>query len=327
MTDLQRARRVAAALLPAEASSDAQVVRGEFHDVVLLPGRAVVKIARGRAVEHLERRAHLSAVLADQDLPFAVPVPLGPVTVFEDCSAVALSWVPGAPAPAGAGDPRRLRDLLEVLAGVDVSATSALASWLDVPHAYAGREGWSALMEQVVAALPPPVRAVAGRRVQAAAQLAAVPAGLVHGDLAGDNVRWHRDGSLAGVIDWDLASAWDPAVDAACLAWFGWPAVAAAVDEQTHQRAHLGDHLPPGVGGRGHRQRRGPRRHREASARRDPRAELRTAPLTALTQGPAASVAPVALHATGTRSVKVSSASPTASIRRAGFSSVLLTRT
>lgn len=237
VTDPQRARQVAAALLPAEASSGAQVVRGEFHDVVLLPGRAVVKIARGRAMDHLERRAHLSGALAGQDLPFAVPVPLGPVVAFEDCAAVALSWVPGAPAPAGAGDPRRLRELLDALAGVDVSATSALAPWLDVPHAYAGRQRWSALMEQVIADLPPPVRAAAARRVQAAAQLAVVPPLLVHGDLAGDNVRWHGEGSLAGVIDWDLASAWDPAVDAACLAWFGWPAVAAAVDEQTYRRA------------------------------------------------------------------------------------------
>lgn len=237
MIGAQRARQVAAALLPGEVSGDAQVVHGEFHDMVLVPNRAVVKIARGRAVDHLQRRAHLSGALAVQGLPFAVPVPLGPVVAFQDCSAVALSWVPGAPAPAGAGDPRRLRDLLETLAGIDVGATSALAPWLDVPHAYAGREGWEELMEQVIASLPAPVRAEAQRRVRAAAQMAPAPAGLVHRDLAGDNVRWNADGSLAGVIDWDLASAWDPAVDAGCLAWFGWPTVAKAVDEGTYQRA------------------------------------------------------------------------------------------
>ena len=254
-------------MLPGEVGIDAQVVRGEFHDVVLLPGRAVVKIARGRATEHLRRRADLTAALAASGLPFAVPAPLGPVTVFEDCSAVALSWVPGSPAPPGDGDPDRLRELLQALAGVDVSAP-ALASLLDVPYAYAGRGRWTALMDQVVDLLPAGVRAIAVDRVQAAADLASVPASLVHGDLAGDNVRWHGDGALAGVIDWDLASAWDRSVDAACLAWFGWPTVAAAVDAPTYQRARTwAATFPPGVGGSGHRQRRGRRRHRRPGAR------------------------------------------------------------
>jgi thiamine kinase-like enzyme len=42
-----------------------------------------------------------------------------------------------------------------------------------------------------------------------------------------------------GVIDWDWAAAWDPAIDAACLAWHGWEAVRAAVDEQTYVRARI----------------------------------------------------------------------------------------
>ena len=48
----------------------------------------------------------------------------------------------------------------------------------------------------------------------------------------------HRQGAVRG-HHWDWASAWDPAVDAACLAWHGWPAVRAAVDPETYQRAQV----------------------------------------------------------------------------------------
>ena len=233
----QRVREVAATVLPHQVSAGARVVRGEFHDVVLLPGRAVVKVARGRAIEDLHRRAGLAGALARAGLPFAVPTPLGPVATFEDCSAVALSWVPGTSAPAGSGDPARLRALLDALAGIDVTVLGPIARWLGAPHAYAGGPRWATLMGQVVDLLPAGVRTIAVDRVNAAAHLPEAPPSLVHGDLAGDNVRWHGDGALAGVIDWDLASAWDRSVDAACLAWFGWPAVAAAVDAPTYQRA------------------------------------------------------------------------------------------
>ena len=42
---------------------------------------------------------------------------------------------------------------------------------------------------------------------------------------------------IVGVLDWDLAAAWDPAVDAACLAWCGWDTVRAAVDPAVYGRA------------------------------------------------------------------------------------------
>lgn len=228
-------RATATRLLPGVTASDvsaADVVRGEFHDVVLLPGLAVVKVARGLAAQHLERRAPLLEALAGASLPFAVPRPLGGVVrTGETSAAVALSWVPGEPAPAGAGGPPRveqLQQLLTAVAGVDVSPTSPVGRHLDVPHAYAGRERWAELMAQVVAMLPDDVREDGEARLQAALALPPVPPRLVHGDLAGHNLRWHADGSISGVIDWDLASAWDPAVDLGCLVWFGWDAVDAA---------------------------------------------------------------------------------------------------
>ncbi|MEH3076470.1 MAG: aminoglycoside phosphotransferase family protein [Quadrisphaera sp.] len=233
-------RATAGALLPGVSGSDvsaAEVVRGEFHDVVLLPGRAVVKVARGLAARHLERRAALLDALAGAGLPLAVPRPLGEVvragspSGAEGSAAVALSWVPGEPAPVGAGGEQRveqLQQLLTAMAAVDVSAGTPVGRCLDVPHAYAGRERWAELMARVVAMLPDDVRDDAAARLRAAVDLPPVPPRLVHGDLAGHNLRWHADGTLAGVIDWDLASAWDPAVDLGCLVWFGWDTVDAA---------------------------------------------------------------------------------------------------
>ena len=226
---------IAELALPGVDVGDGQVVSGDFHDVVLLPGRAVVKVARGTAAAHLPRRVELLRRLAEMGLPFATPVPLSDVVAVGDRRAVALSWVVGEDCPAGTGDPAELRRLLAALAEVPVDE---LAACLDRPHAYAGRDAWPELMlDEVVPRLPPCARQEARRRIGAALDLPPVPATLVHGDLAGQNVRWNADGTLAGVIDWDLAQAFDPAIDAACLAWHGWEAVRAAVDAQTYERA------------------------------------------------------------------------------------------
>lgn len=77
----------------------------------------------------------------------------------------------------------------------------------------------------------------AARRVESAVALPPVTPGLVHGDLAGANLLWNPDGTLSGVLDWDLASASDPAIDVACLAWFGWPTVRAITSPSTYRRA------------------------------------------------------------------------------------------
>lgn len=76
------------------------------------------------------------------------------------------------------------------------------------------------------------------RHVEAALALEPVEARLVHGDLTGHNMRWSETGDRVGVTDWDLAQAFDPAVDVACLAvGHGWDAVRHAVDSTTYSRA------------------------------------------------------------------------------------------
>jgi aminoglycoside phosphotransferase (APT) family kinase protein len=228
---------VAAAVLPGQDLRSAALASGGSHHVLLFPGVAVVRIARNStAVAALPRRTELLRRLAGTDLPFAVPVPLSEVVRAEGHTAVALSWLEGRPFPRGeGGEPKELVRLLHALREVDCRDLQGL---LGVPHEYAGGEYWAEIMEQdVVPRLPRARQPEARRRVQAALDLPTVTASLVHGDLAGANLHWSGDGRLLGVLDWDLAQPFDPAVDAACLAWHGWDKVAAAVDRRTLHRA------------------------------------------------------------------------------------------
>jgi aminoglycoside phosphotransferase (APT) family kinase protein len=226
---------VASELLPGLDRGRASLEFGVEHVVVVAPEAGVVRISRApgnRPV--MERRVELLSELGRAGLPFTVPAPLSEVAVVDGYAAVALSWVPGEPDRAGNGDPAVLRQLLAALRQVDIGA---LGSVLASPHGYAGGEQWAELMAQAITRLPPDVRGEARRRLAEALALPAVPPSLVHGDLAGANLRWAPDGKLLGVLDWDWASAWDPAIDVACLGWHDWPAVQSAVDPQTCHRA------------------------------------------------------------------------------------------
>ncbi|MBW0101629.1 aminoglycoside phosphotransferase family protein [Pseudonocardia sp. KRD291] len=228
---------IARTLLPGMSVADAKVIPSGSHDVVLLPGRAAVRIARSKpAVESLPRRTALLTDLQTVGLPFSTPVPLTPVVSEPGWTAVAVSWIPGSYLPPDAGDPAALRQVLDALSRVDLAP---LADHLDVPHAYAGRERWEELMfNEAVPRLPPELRASGRRRVHEVLALDPEPPRLVHGDLTGENMHWSVDGQLLGVLDWDLASPADPAIDAACLAhWHGWSTIKRAVEETTYTRA------------------------------------------------------------------------------------------
>ncbi|MFF0746978.1 phosphotransferase family protein [Streptomyces sp. NPDC004111] len=228
---------VADAVLPGQDLSAAVPARGGSHEVVLLPGTAVVRIAHNpTAVAALSRRTELLRRLADLDLPFTVPRPLSAVMTVEGRTAVALSWVEGAPCPKGeGGEPKELAGLLDCLRDIDCDP---LADVLGAPHEYAGGDRWAeVMMGEVVPRLPQAWRPEAERRLRAALDLRWERPSLVHGDLAGSNMHWDDRGRLVGVLDWDLASSFDPAVDAACLFWHGWDKVRGAVDGETLRRA------------------------------------------------------------------------------------------
>ncbi|GAB3990972.1 phosphotransferase family protein [Nocardioides marmoraquaticus] len=235
-TPLPELLAVAAELLPGLDADRVSVSAGQDHEVLLFPGTAVVRVARHpSAAAALERRTALLRALDALDLPFAVPTPLSPVRQVGGRTAVALSWLPGEVRSRDEVSPEALGELLDALAGVDLSA---VAAYLDVPHAYAGRERWhDLLLAEAVPRLPERLQDEARRRVDAAAALDPVAPRLVHGDLAGANVHWDERGRVCGVLDWEVASPFDPAVDAACLAHFGWEQVRAVVDPTTYDRA------------------------------------------------------------------------------------------
>ena len=142
----------------------------------------------------------------------------------------------GARAPAGRSLPQAaVAGLLTEIARTDLAP---LAGLLDRPHAYAGGDNERVMLEQALPLLPAPLQPQAERAVQDAHTLPPVTPRLVHGDLAGANIRVHGDRVVA-VLDWDLASPFDPAVDAACASWFVWDVLAQVVDAQTLHRARV----------------------------------------------------------------------------------------
>ncbi|MEU6738640.1 phosphotransferase [Streptosporangium sandarakinum] len=230
------------ALLPGAPLGTARLFGGGMHDVVLLPGVAAVRVSkRPSGAAALPRRTELLRVIAEAGLPFAVPEPLTPVTMFGERAAVAVSWLDGAAMPDGEGDPERIGELLRALRELPV--TAELRAVLGAPRTYTGGDHWSVILaEEVLPRLPARWREEGRRRLDDALALEEVPDALVHGDLGGGNVHWGEDGKLVGVLDWDRAHLFDPAVDAAFVGWIhGWDNVRAAVDGDTYRRARVWD--------------------------------------------------------------------------------------
>ena len=206
-------------------------------NLVVLAGRTAVRVSRTReAAAELERAQRLVDGLPP--LPFAVPRSVVDPVYAEGLVAVVQRRLPGVPHPSGSGDPRELAALLGALQGV---ALDKLRESLAHPRAFMGGAAWRDLMgARVLPLLTPGVRARAEEAVEALSSLEApaVPS-LTHGDLAGANVLW-VDGRVAGVVDWDLASAGDPAEDVAALAtWHGWDAVSDIIGPDTERRARV----------------------------------------------------------------------------------------
>lgn len=228
---------IADALVPGAPLGSARLAPGGMHDVVLLPGVAAVRVGRRPSVSAaLPRRTELLRAIAAAGLPFAVPEPLTPVTTFGERAAVAVSWLDGAGLGAGQGDPALIGELLGALRELPV--TPELRALLPAPRSYAGPSSWSTILaEEVIPRFPARWREEGRRRLDDALALEQVPDSLVHGDLVGDNVHWDANGKLVGVLDWDRAHLFDPAIDAAFMGWHGWAHLRDAVDAGTYRRA------------------------------------------------------------------------------------------
>lgn len=230
---------VAAALRAAGqavAPAEWQRIEHGSANLVVLAGGAAVRVGRtaSTAAESLRAQALVDVL---PDLPFAVPRSLADPVRDGDMVAIAQRRLDGIPHPSGHGDADVLRGVLDALAAVPVGAHRA---HLAPPHAFMGGEAWHPVMvEQAIPLLAPDVRVRARRAADALAALEAVPEVLVHGDLAGSNLLW-SDGVVTGVIDWDLASAGDPAIDVAALAvWHGWDVIERVRPPEVVHRARI----------------------------------------------------------------------------------------
>ncbi|KAA0977628.1 aminoglycoside phosphotransferase family protein [Paeniglutamicibacter gangotriensis] len=212
---------------------------GQFHEVLVAPGEAVMRMSRTpEAAAAMQRRVDLIQALEGQ-FSFLLPSALGRVWHDAGFSAVIQRYVPGAAHLPHAGDITALRGVLAELAAVDLGPLEGL---LAPPFTFGGP--WTPdKIESTLEVLPQNLAVAAQQVLDAVDSFAEVPASLVHGDLAGHNMRW-REGKLLGVIDWDLAAAWDPALNTAYLAsWHGHDfieAIAPSAQEAWRARIWLG---------------------------------------------------------------------------------------
>jgi aminoglycoside phosphotransferase (APT) family kinase protein len=194
---------------------------------------------RPLAAAAMPRNVEVLRLLAAAGLPFQVPEPLTPVTMFDGRAAVAVSWLDGAALPEGEGSVGQVAEVLEAVRSVPL--TPNLLAALD--NRAAG-PSWSSVIEsEVLPLLPARWQSEVRRRLDAALALDPGPDALVHGDLGGSNVHYSADGKLLGVLDWDMAMPGDPAVDAALMAWHGWGTVRRAVPATMYWRARTWDSL------------------------------------------------------------------------------------
>jgi len=230
---------IAEALLPGVRLDGARVAEdGNIHDVLLVPGVAAVRVSRRPlAAASMPRRVAVLRVLGSMGLPFAVPVPLTPVTAFGDRAAVAVSWVDGSPLAEGEGTPGQVAEVLRAVR--EVPLTSELLAVLDQR---AQGPSWSDLLvSDVLSRLPERWLPVVRESLDALLAIEPVPDTLVHGDLGASNVHWSSIGDLVGVVDWDLAMPGDPAIDTALMAYHGWDTVRQAVSPEEFVRARAWD--------------------------------------------------------------------------------------
>lgn len=253
---------------------------GNPGDTTAVPA-AVLRMARTpQAATHLPRNLQLLDALAASDqLPYQVPVGLSEIVpgangagnlgeTGKSTAAVLQQYIPGQAHPPHTGDLQDLRSICEHLAAVD---TKPLQPYLAEPFTFRGR--WTAAKTEVVQQLPtrlpeqvrnlpwpdffvhssperfPSAVSLITETVTAWTAQPPVTPSLVHGDLAGHNMHWlpvpgEQRWQLHGILDWDLACIWDPALNPAYLSlWHGeekLPDITRDRDELQRARVWLG---------------------------------------------------------------------------------------
>ena len=215
--------------------ADANLRRGQFHDVVLL-GEVAYRFPRDEESRRLlPARMALLRALRTFEMPVAIPGLLSDAAVAQplgQCHA-ALQRVSGEPiepdqlaeTSAQSGVITDLAVLLDRLLelGTDPAIQEA------VPRADPSE--WQRFADDVSKVLFPLMSRDGRARAEAELNRVVVvdPTGeaLVHGDLGGSNLLWTGSGSetrLTGILDWDGAHLGNQADDLASIAvTVGWP--------------------------------------------------------------------------------------------------------
>ncbi|WP_227904745.1 phosphotransferase [Arthrobacter zhangbolii] len=225
-------------LSPAAQAAQRQVAEiGSAHIVVLLHGAAAVRIGRDPRMDVEMRKRQELVDSIPVSIGFHVPRSLGPVVTLDEFSAVAVELVPGAPCPAGEGEPSELQDLLARMSSIPTEPISGL---LAEPLAFCGGPEWYRIQrEEVLPRLKQEVQRQAMDAVRALVNLEPVKEVFAHGDLGGHNVFW-EGGRMSGVLDWDLSSRSDLSTDLACVGvWNGWKKLSLIADAAEVRRASV----------------------------------------------------------------------------------------
>lgn len=190
---------------------------GQFHTVLIANDTAVIRMARTvEATQQMPRTIRLHELISKQ-LPYPVPTAYSSLQIENSLGSVAMSFIPGSAHEPHHGDPEILRRLVHDLSQVDLAP---IRDDLNQPFAFRGP--WTEeRMKDCYDALEDQLRDAATILWNQLEELSQVEPSLVHGDLAGHNMHW-VDGQIAGILDWDLAAAWDPALNTAYLSlWHG----------------------------------------------------------------------------------------------------------
>jgi aminoglycoside phosphotransferase (APT) family kinase protein len=217
-----------------------RLLRGQFHDVVLL-GEAAYRFPRDEESRRLlPPRIALLRALRNFEMPVAIPGLLSDAAVGQplgQCYAMLqrVSGQPAEPDQFAAAQFGVITDLALLLdrlfeLGTDAAVREA------VPRADPGE--WLRFADDVSGVLFPLMSRDGQARAEAELNrvVAVDPTGeaLVHGDLGGANLLWTDETRLAGVLDWDGAHIGNQADDLASIAvTIGWP-LAGELDAKRH---------------------------------------------------------------------------------------------
>jgi aminoglycoside phosphotransferase (APT) family kinase protein len=218
----------------------ARLLRGQFHDVVLL-GEAAYRFPRDEESRRLlPARLALLRALRKCEMPVAIPGLLSDAAVGQplgQCYAVLqrVSGQPAEPDQFAATQSGVITDLASLLdrlieLGTDAAVREA------VPRADPGE--WLRFADDVSRVLFPLMsrdgRARAEAELNQVVEVDPTGEALVHGDLGGGNLLWTGETRLAGVLDWDGAHIGNQADDLASIAvTIGWP-LAGELDAKRH---------------------------------------------------------------------------------------------